>query len=224
MKILEYLKWFGEEAIKPGTVLYTLATAVQTVIDAVETGIAFLIDQIYLMTATGTWLDRWGWDLARLKRQPLESDEAFRTRLILTLFRIKGIRKSIRQAIKTLTGKDPVEIFEPIRDTAYWNAGFFYVPEQEKDTAAASDGGGVYCARLGTQEDTSYTGYVRVRLAADYRGGAGLSYFDSRCFVDAGFFFSSTTDTKRAITRDDVLNAVHLVQPAGTQVFVEFIQ
>ncbi|TWH45886.1 hypothetical protein [Sporomusa sp. KB1] len=224
MKILRYLTWFGEDAIHPGTILYTLAYAIQQVIDAVENGINYMVDQIYLMTATGEWLDRWAWDLARLRRQTLESDEAFRARLILTLFRVRVIRKAIRQAVKTIAGRYPVEIFEPIRDTAYWNAGFFYVPKQEEDTAAATDGSGVYCARLGTLEDTSYTGYVRVRLAGDYRGGAGLSYFNAAAFYGRSFFFSSTVDTKRALTRDDVLTAVHLVQPAGTQVFVEFLQ
>jgi hypothetical protein len=224
MKILNYLTWFGEEAIQPGTVLYITASAIQRVVDAVEAGINSMTKQIYLTTATGEWLDRWGWDLARLRRQPLESDEAFRARIILTLFRVRGIRKSIRQAIQIITGRDPVEIFEPIRDTAYWNASFFYTPKQEVDIAAAIDGSGVCCARLGTQEDTSYTGYVRVRLAADYRGGAGLSYFDSLAFYSRGFYMASTLDTKRALTRDEVLNAVHLVQPAGTQVFVEFIQ
>ncbi|GMB00933.1 hypothetical protein [Pelosinus sp. IPA-1] len=224
MKIIEYLKWFGEDAIKPGTVLYITAATIQTIVDAVESGITYLINQIYLMTATGIWLDRWGWDLARLRRQTLESDEAFRTRIILTLFRIKGIRKSIKQVIKISTGNDPIEIFEPIRDTAYWNAGFFYTPKQEADTAAATDGTGVYCARMGTSQDTTYTGYVRVRLAGDYHGGAGLSYFDSLVFTSRMFFFSSTVDTKRALTRDDIANAVHLVQPAGTQIFVEFLQ
>jgi hypothetical protein len=224
MKILNYLTWFGEEAIQPGTVLYITASAIQRVVDAVEAGINSMTKQIYLMTATGEWLDRWGWDLARLRRQSLEGDDAFRARIILTLFRVRGIRKSIRQAIQIITGRDPVEIFEPIRDTAYWNAGFFYTPKQEVDIAAAADGSGVYCARLGTQEDTSYTGYVRVRLAADYRGGAGLSYFDSLSFYSRGFYMASALDAKRALTRDEVLNAVHLVQPAGTQVLVEFIQ
>ncbi|MDF2568613.1 MAG: hypothetical protein K0R55_217 [Sporomusa sp.] len=224
MKILNYLTWFGEEATKPGTALYDLAYGIQLVVDAVETGIWSMVKQIYLMTATGEWLDRWGWDLARLRRQSLENDEAFRARILLTLFRVRGIRKSIRQAVQIITGRDPIEIFEPIRDTAYWNAGFFYTPKQDFDTAAATDGSGTYCARMGTNEDVSYTGYVRVRLAADYRGGAGLSYFDSLAFYSRGFYISSTLDTKRNVTRDEVLNAIHLVQPAGTQVFVEFIQ
>lgn len=224
MKILQYLKWFGESVLAQGTILYSMAYAIQQVFSAIDTGLTFLTKQIYLLSATDEWLDRWGWDLARLRRQTLESDEAFRTRIILTLFKVKGIRKSIRQAVNILTGKDPVEMFEPIRDTAYWNAVFFYTPKQDADTAAATDGSGVYCARLGTSGDTSYTGYVRVRLAADYHGGAGLSYFDSKCYSDSGFYFSSATDTKRAITRDDVLNTIHLVQPAGTEIFVEFIQ
>lgn len=224
MKILQYLKWFGEDAVKPGTVLYILSNGIQRVVDAVLNGINSMINQIYLMTATGQWLDRWGWDLARLRRQSLESDEAFRTRIVLTLFRIKGIRKSIKQAVIIATGKDPIEIFEPIRDTAYWNAGFFYTPKQEVDVSAATDGSGVYCARLGTNEDTTYTGYVRVRLTGDFRGGAGLSYFDYLAFCNRKFYFSSTIDTKRALTRDEIVQAVHLVQPAGTQVFVEFLQ
>ncbi|GMB00228.1 hypothetical protein [Pelosinus sp. IPA-1] len=224
MKILQYLQWFGEDAVKPGTVLYALASGVQRVIDAIQTGINFMTDQIYLTTATGEWLERWAWDLARLRRLPLESDDAFRSRIILTLFHARGIRKSIRQAIQIITGNDPVEIFEPIRDTAYWNAGFFYTQKQDVDTAAAIDGSGVYCARVGTKEDTSYTGYVSVRLAGDYHGGAGLSYFDSLAFQNCGFFFSSIVDTKRALTREAVLNAIHMVQPAGSQVFVKFIQ
>lgn len=223
MKILKYLTWFGEDAIKPGTALYSLAYGMQMALDAVDSSIAYMTNQIYLASATGVWLDMWGADLAKLQRKPGESDDAYRTRIILSLFRVKVIRKAIIKAVETVTGRKPVEIFEPIRDTAYWNAGYFVAPKQV-DVSAAEDGSGVYAARLGTKEDTSHTGYVRVRLAADYKGGAGLSYFRAECFFSRGFYFSSVADEKRAVTRNEVLDMIHLVQPAGTEIKVEFIQ
>lgn len=223
MKILKYLTSFGEDAIKPGSVLYILVYAVEKVLDAIKTAIDYMTDQIYLSTTTGIWLDMWGKDLAKLTRKVQESDEAFRARIILTLFRKKVIRKAIIQAVEIITGRPPVEIFEPIRDTAYWNARYFITPKQV-DVSAANDASGVYAARMGTQEDTSYTGYVRVRLAADYTGGAGLSYFDAACFYDRGFYLSAVADKKRAITRKEVLDAVELIQAAGTEVKIEFIQ
>ncbi|MDR1701333.1 MAG: hypothetical protein LBR56_00995 [Sporomusaceae bacterium] len=223
MKILQYLTWFGEDAIKRGTILYSLAYAVQTVLDAIEAKVNYLTKQIYLMSAEGEWLDRWAWDLARLKRKPLEGDEVFRMRLILALLRIRNIRKSIIQVIKIMTGAPPVEIFEPIRDTAFWNRGYFFIPKRQIDVAAATDGSGAYCARTGTSADTSHTGYVRVRLAADYHGGAGISHYDSLDTYDSKISASSITDIKKGITKNEIVEAVYAVQPAGTRIFVEFI-
>lgn len=223
MKILRYLKWFGEDAIKPGTALYSLAYGVQKVLDTIDSAIVYMTDQIYLATATGIWLDMWGRDLAKLQRKPGEFDDDYRMRIILALFRVKVIRKAIIKAVEIVTGRKPVEVFEPIRDTAYWNAGYFVAPKQV-DVSAAEDGSGVYAARLGTKEDTSHTGYVRVRLAADYIGGAGLSHFRAECFGNSGFYLSALSDRKRAVTRNEVLDMLQLVQAAGTEVKVEFIQ
>lgn len=223
MKILKYLTWFGEDAIKQGTALYSLAYGAQKILDEIDAAIQAMTDQLYLSTATGVWLDMWGEDLAKLRRKPGESDDAYRTRIILTLFRVKVIRKAIIKAVETVTGRKPVEVFEPIRDTAYWNAGYFITPKQT-DVSAADDGSGVYAARMGTADDTSYTGYVRIRLAADYVGGAGLSYFQANCFGDSGFYLSAAADKKSAVTRGEVLDMVRLVQPAGIEIKVEFIQ
>jgi hypothetical protein len=51
-----------------------------------------------------------------------------------------------------------------------------------------------------------------------------MAFLPLLAFYSRGFYAASTLDTKRALTREDVLNAVHLVQDAGTQIFVEFIQ
>lgn len=261
MKILKYLQWFGEKAIKRSTVLYAIASGIQSVVDAIENGIISMTNQIYLMTATGKWLDRWGWDLARVRRQLLESDDAFRVRILLKLFRVKGTRRSVREAVHLITGSYPVEIFEPIRDTAYWNAGFFSIPRPSRDVndffsfydndffdagriwlseydkptleaavrlpvssnvSAAQDGTGNYCARFGSGEDSSYTGFVKVYSPEATVGGDQLSFYDSLAFLNATQFYGAAK--RREIRQEDILQAVYAVKPTGTCVFVEFIQ
>lgn len=224
MKILKYLTWFGEGAIQPGTALYSLAHGIQAAFDELQDMTDYMTKQIYLTSASGSWLDLWGRDLAELSRKPGESDADYRDRIILTLFRVKVTRKAIIQAVEIVTGNKPVEVFEPIRDTAYWNACYFFSNRTAADVSAADDGCGAYVARLGGKSDTSYSGYVRVRLAADYIGGAGLSYFNAGCYSGRGFYLSGVSDSKRSITRGEVLDAVELIQPAGVEIKIEFIQ
>ena len=98
-RILQYLTWLGDSAIEKGTVLYTLAKAAITAIDEFNGNVDAMTDQIYLRTATGEYLDRWGWDLVRLKRKYMEDDDSFRGRIIVEMLRLYGTRQAIIQAI-----------------------------------------------------------------------------------------------------------------------------
>lgn len=217
----KYLRWFGEVG-KDTPGLNTLIDAIQGCLDQFKQLFEYMVDQLYLGTASGIWLDRWGWSLARLRRMPGENDNAFRARILL--FREKCTRKAIREIIKNLTGWYPVELYQPVRDSAYWNSGFFYTPKTEKDVSAATDGTGQYVTRMGTKQDTSFEGIVRVQLPAGKRLGRGTTFLNAGYFLSAGAYIPSRSEVTYKICKNDVLEGVRRVQVCGSKVLVEFVE
>lgn len=221
-RILQYLTWLGDSAIEKGTVLYTLAKAATTAIDEFNGNVDVMTDQIYLKTATGEWLDRWGWDLVRLKRKYMEDDDSYRGRIIVELLRLYGTRQAIIKILTDLTGEKPVEVFEPIRDTAYNNAGIFLMPAGDNMVSAAADGSGRYVARLGSKtKDSSFTGYIRIKHTETSALSAGLFFYDAD-YMDAGTFTLPAT-RKQNLSRAEIMDAVQMIIVAGTQVYIEFL-
>lgn len=221
-RILQYLTWLGDSAIEKGTVLYTLAKAATTAIDEFNGNVDAMTDQIYLKTATGEYLDRWGWDLVRLKRKYMEDDDSYRGRIIVELLRLYGTRQAIIKILTDLTGEKPVEVFEPIRDTAYNNAGIFFMPAGDNMVSAAADGSGRYVARLGSKtKDSSFTGYIRIKHTETSALSAGLFFYDAD-YMDAGTFTLPAT-RKQNLSRAEIMDAVQMIIVAGTQVYIEFL-
>jgi len=219
--VRRYLGWFGEIG-KNTPVLNTLIDGIQWCLDSFKKLCDYMIDQLYLATASGQWLDRWGWSLARLRRMSGENDNAFRARILL--FRERCTRKAIREIIKTLIGRYPVELYQPVRDSAYWNTGFFYTLRTDQDVSAAEDGTGQYVARLGTKQDTSFEGIVRVRLPAAERLGQGTAFWSAGYYLDAGAYISSLNTAIYKVRKNDVLDIIRRVQVCGTRILVEFIE
>lgn len=71
-------------------------------------------EQTRIRSATGGWLDLAAWDFfgPRLIRSAGLSDEQFRRKITIALFRAAGTRQAISELIKELTGSPP-RIFEP---------------------------------------------------------------------------------------------------------------
>ncbi|WP_299449189.1 hypothetical protein [uncultured Phascolarctobacterium sp.] len=219
-RMLQYLDWLGDSAKTKGGAIWLYAKMVTSACDAAIADIDSLKNQIYLKSARGEYLDRWGEDLVQLKRKYNENDESYRARILLEMFREYASRKAIIDIVKDITGFPPIEVFEPVRDTAYWGSGVFAVPKS-RDMSAADDGTGTYCARLGSRQDTSYTGYVRVRLTENVRASIGLYFYD----VDYADAETMMLPGKRSIniSRDEFMQAIRKIIPAGTQVFVQFV-
>jgi len=219
-RMMQYLNWLGDSAKTKGGAIWLYAKMVTSACDAAIADIDSYKKQIYLKSASGEYLDRWGEDLVQLKRKYNENDESYRARILLEMFREYSTRRALVSLVKDITGFPPVEVFEPVRDTAYWGAGIFAVPKGG-DMSAANDGTGKYCARLGSSQDTSYTGYVRVRLTENVLASIGL-YFHDVDYLDAK---TMMLPGKRNIdmSRAEFLQAVRKIIPAGTQVFVQFV-
>lgn len=220
-RMMQYLEWLGDMAKEKGGALWLYAKVVTAACDDAIADIDALKKQIYLKSATGDYLDKWGYDLVKLKRKYKENDESFRARILLEMFREYATRPALIALIKDVTGFAPIEIFEPIRDTAYFGAGIFAVPAGMGDLSAANDGTGKYCTRLGSSEDTSFTGYVRLRLTEGVRASLGV-YFLNINYADADAFILPGTRSI-SMTRDEFMTAVRRIIPAGTQVFVQFV-
>lgn len=222
MKILEYLKSFGEEVLQLGSTLYALAAGFTRIFTDFEAAVNDRINQIYLMTASSTYLDRWGWNMVRLRRKPLEDDERFRWRIIREMFTAYSTRKGICKVIKGLTGQYPVEIFEPVRDSAYLDAGFYMVEERRQDSCAAGDGTGTYCARIAEDQWLPYRSYVKVQNPGFFVGGGNLSFTEALQYIDNETWISDETESRRVLTLEEVCDALADAKVWGTRVFLEY--
>ena len=184
MRILAYLKSFGEKTLQAKTNLVALATGFDRIISDARVTIEENTKHLYLKSATESFLDRWGKDLLGIRRKPLEEDEAFRSRIIQNLFLANGTRSAIRESIKMLMGQYPTEIYEPVRDSAFFDARYYMVQERKPDGTAASDGTGRYCSRFGDQRSTPHVGYVKVPQPGNYVAGGGLAFYSAESFFD----------------------------------------
>jgi hypothetical protein len=115
-------RWFSDSA----TVLQCVLSGFGTAWSAIFSLIAAVQLLTRLKTAFGPFLDMASVDFfgSGLPRRPLESDAAFRLRIMQELLRPRGTRAAIILALTELTGKAPI-IFEPARpaDTGGYSTG-----------------------------------------------------------------------------------------------------
>lgn len=101
----------------------------------------YVAAQTRIATASDMWLDIIALDFFgdRLTRRSNQSDDAFRRRIQRELFRERGTRRAIVNALEDLTGRTP-SIFEPARSTDTGGYG---------SRTCAAGGGTAYCAAGG---------------------------------------------------------------------------
>jgi hypothetical protein len=119
LKAVLPLSWFPDATPVLDGVLAGLAAA--------WVGLISLLDyvrlQTRLATATDDFLDMAAADFfgTRVRRRPMQSDAAFRPRVIAELLRERATRSALVSVLTDLTGRPP-DIFEPARatDTGGW--------------------------------------------------------------------------------------------------------
>lgn len=102
--------WFG--SVKP--VITALLSGIGTALDNFQGLLTYVKLQLRIRTATDGFLDLIAGDYVgeRLTRNPGESDNSFRSRVLTALFAPVVTRPAILARLKTLTGRDAT-IFEP---------------------------------------------------------------------------------------------------------------
>ena len=163
----------------------------------------FAGQMVYLQSSQGGWLDTWAYDFfgINLLRDPGESDGSFYNRVRVSLFRQTCTREAVTSIVTDLTGVVPT-LIEPWRglDTFALN-----------ETAFALNGPG----RLGAL-DKPFQALILVPGVASSSGGLALNFSP----LNADNYLG--TDSSEAVSRDNILNAINLVRPAGVTVFVQF--
>lgn len=197
---------------------------VARILDALLAGVAYAMSFVYslwayakqqtrIATATDGWLDMIAWDFfgAALLREPGQSDDSFRFRIVINLLRGKGTRPAMVQVLKDVTGQAPI-IFEPNRPM---DMGALNSP-----TSAG------YCgvARLGSMA-VPYTAMITAFRPVATGGTAGAAYCaaPSQSALNtplASSYTNSSSYTRSSASDADIYAAVDAVKPVGTVMWV----
>jgi hypothetical protein len=188
------------------------------VLDALLSGPAWALAQIFALiqyaqlqtriaTATDGFLDLISYDFfgTSLLRRLQETDNAFRTRILATLFRPKATRQGMIDALVNLTGRTPI-IFEPARP-------------------ADTGGYGVACG-YGVAGGWGSLQYPAQAFITAFRpAGSGIpnvaGYNSSYGSYGGGFsMWASLAQVTGAVTDADIMAMIDATKAAGTRMWV----
>lgn len=166
--------------------------------------------QTRLKTATGQFLDLAAEDYfgSALPRRPNESDDAYRTRILLNIIRERATRYAIIKILVDLTGRVPI-VFEPgrLQDVGAWDTYTFAWD------AAGAWGGNVDYTCFVTAYRPKGQGVSGIGGYDTYYGG----YDNSPRFAYIG------VNQGQDVTDADIYAAVESVRMEGTKIWVRIL-
>ncbi len=185
--------------------------------------IAYVKTQTRLWTATGVFIDIFGFDFLGLAvvRRTGESDAVYAARVRKEILRERVTRSGMGQALTDLTGQQP-NIFEPwnTNDAGAWNTG----------TLAWSGGGAGGAGAWGSTLMPNQVMIIVYRSStvgvglANYGGwshGTGSSATPSNGgWNTGGVGWSSAAMALGGITDQDIYDCINLTKPVGVVVWV----
>lgn len=166
--------------------------------------LAYVRNQTRIATATDGFLDMIAGDFfgSTLLRATNQTDESFRARIIVNIFRERGTRNSVATLLTQLTGRAPV-IFEPARpaDTGGYGVG----------PIGYGVAGGYGSLLLPMQ--SFVTAYRPIGTGIPNIAGYGVS--TAGYGVAAQGEYASLSSLQNNITDADIFAAIDSVRPAG---------
>lgn len=216
--------WSSPEAKSPGGALFAVMGALGDGLSFENGALGYACAATRIQTAINGALDLASQDFfgAALPRNPGESDDSFRARILAAIMPAGATRAAVTAAVQKATG-NPVRVIEPWRvaDTGAW--GHFYWGVDNAVTPFRWSGGGRFVSGdPGT--GLQYQGFIECSLPTPallnnqpvpcydsnfYWGIAGSSFFD----LDAGETFGSQV----------VYDAINATKCEGTIVWVKFV-
>lgn len=194
--------WFSQDSTP---VLDGFLNGIAWALSLVYSLAAYARQQTRIRTATDGFLDLISFDFFgdRLPRKALESDAAFRSRILAELLLEKGTRKGLIRALEILTGRTP-RVFESARaaDTGAYNT----------NTMGYGMAGGYGSLALPFQ--AFVTAYRPIGQGIPFVGGYGSSV--GAYSTPSQLEYANPSLIQGAVTDADIYTTIDAVKPAGT--------
>ena len=194
--------WFGDSNPVRDAVL----TGCAQMLSWCYTLYAFARDQTRLRSASGGWLDMIGLDFfgATLPRYANQSDDSYRNRLQVNLFRERATHAAVAKVLLDLTGRAPM-VVEPARPADVGGLGVSF--------ALGATG------RVGSIK-LPYQAFVTA-YRPPYSGPAGWPGVATWSFgMNSGSAVAGSVRLTPPVSDADLLAAVEAVKPIGATVWV----
>lgn len=204
--------WFGPPGIAPPVLRIPMAMG-GWVASWVHDLIIFVRRQSRIKTATGGWLDLIAYDFFgnRVRRKLAQTDEAFRRRILIEMFRRRNTRPAMISALKDLTGFEP-RIFEPARP---------------QDTGGIGIAGGMGIGVSGAIGTIGQPGEVYIDVYRTPEAGianvAGIGMSVGGIGVASRLVISDLSQVRGALTDEDIRAAVVATRAEGIRVWMRVL-
>ncbi len=204
--------WFGTHGLLSPVMRMVMAMA--AVVGQWMHGLLLFVRlQTRIRTATGGFLDLIAWDFfgPRVRRRTGQTDDSFRRRIQVEMFRPRATRPAMASIVNDLTGYQP-RIFEPSRP---YDAGGIGIP--------SNIGIGV----AGALGSTSYPGNVFIDVLRAPNAGipyaSGIGIPAGGIGVPSRLVIASLDQIRGQLRDEDIYSAINATRPVGIQAWVRMV-
>lgn len=216
--------WARPDALSPGGVVYSIAKAMGAGLSDLNVSVQYACNATRIQTATNGALDLASEDFFgdALPRNPGETDDAFRARILAAMLPPGATRAAVTEAIEKVTG-NPVRVIEPWRpaDTGVW--GRFYWGVDNARTPFRWTGGGRF-KHNDPSTGLQFQGFIECSLPAPAAlGGNPVPCYDSNFYwgIPGSSFFD--LNPSQSFGSKVVYDAINAAKCEGTIVWVKFV-
>lgn len=212
--------WSSPEARSPGGVLYAVMGMIGTGLSFENGAVQYAFAATRIQTAMNGALDLASLDFFgdRLPRNPGETDDSYRARILAAIMPAGATRAAVAAAVKAVVGVEPriIEPWSP-RDTGVW--GRFYWDVDNAVTPFRWTG-----STRPEDFGLSFQGFIECPLPTpSLLNGNPVPCFDSNFYWDIAGSSLIDLEAGQTLGPEVVYDAINLTKCEGTIAWVKFV-